>query len=121
MTYALNRMGKLVAKRNGSSKDRKWLTSEDKQRAAIVRREKRLGIKPDGPQFQVTGTHVILFVTALLTLAYERPRSDGYETLRWHNSTLRLQDVSLKRHERPSWNGESPSATGQTTRQVGKK
>ena len=70
MTYALNRMGKLLARRNGSSKDRKWLTSEDKQRAAIVRREKRLGIKPDGPQFQVTGTHVILFITAVLTVAY---------------------------------------------------
>ena len=62
-------MGKLVPKRM-CSEDRKWLTSEDKQRAAIVRRQKRGNLDPEGPQFQVTGTHVLIFITAVLTAAY---------------------------------------------------
>ena len=62
-------MGKLVAKRI-ISQERKWLTSEDKQRAAIVRRQKRGDINPEGPQFQVTGTHVLIFIAAVLTAAY---------------------------------------------------
>ena len=61
-------MGKLVAKQN-LPQDRKWLTSEDKQRAAIVRRQKRGNLSSE-PEFEVTGTQLVIFITAVLTVAY---------------------------------------------------
>ena len=35
-----------------------------------AKKSKRERRRTEGPQFQVTGTHVIIFVTALLTVAY---------------------------------------------------
>ena len=38
-----------------------------KRQKAVERRERR---QTEGPQFEVAGTHVIIFITAVLTAAY---------------------------------------------------